>query len=249
MIYRAAAVFIVIFWLTMMGLLFRNEWWPGYTALREVPAEHVMKMLLVHGEVSDLNILNEKIHLGHLHIHPQIRKDDNLRVVDFTGYFQVHIPGMDRGNLEWRGKWEMDKMLETKDFKINLTLKRPAIMSVDLHVIPSENRAHYAVTTANSIREERDFTLDAAGIRSVLQQMGLDPTVLEAAQSPGAAKPEIKARQSFLEIRGGRIETFEVSVEQSGQTLLDIHVDQLGRILQVKTLVGYTLAPDDLSPQ
>jgi hypothetical protein len=39
-----------------------------------------------------------------------------------------------------------------------------------------------------------------------------------------------------------------VTVEQSGQTLLEFHLSQLGQILHVRTLIGYTLAPDDMFP-
>ena len=38
------------------------------------------------------------------------------------------------------------------------------------------------------------------------------------------------------------------TIEQSGQTLLEFDVSQLGQILRAKTLIGYSLAPDDVVP-
>jgi hypothetical protein len=246
MTYRAFSVFIVVFWLTMTGLLLRNECWPGNSALREVPVEHVIKLLLVHGESSDLNIFSEKLRLGLFHLRPSIRKDDDTRDFEFSGNLRILIPGMERQNVSWIGEWKMDKELATRSFHIALSLKKPSALTVDIGLFPKANRAHYMLTTAGGLEEERDFSLDAAGLRTVAQEFGLDPVVLDAAQSPHAEKPVIKAYQTSLEIRGGKIDTFLVTVEQSGQTLLEFHVDQLGRILQARTLVGYSLAPDDL---
>jgi hypothetical protein len=248
MSYRLASIFIVFFWLTMTALLLRNEWWPGNSALREVPVDHVLKLLLVHGESSELNISSEKLRLGHLHLRPSMRKDGDTRVIEFSGNLLIFIPGMERENLSWMGEWNMDKALVTRSFHIALTLKKPSLLTVDLRLFPAENRAHYMLITGGGLQEQRDFTLDAAGIRSVAQQFGLDPALLDAAQSPHAEKPVVKAYQAFLEIHGGKIDTFLVTVEQSGQTLLEFHVDQLGRILLARTLVGYSLAPDDISP-
>jgi hypothetical protein len=248
MTYRLVSIFIVVFWLTMTGLLLRNEWWPGNSALREVPVDHVLKLLLVHGESSELNISSEKLRLGHFHLRPTMRKDQDACALEFSGNLIVFIPGMERENLSWTGDWEMDKALVTRSFHIALTLKKPSLLTVDLRLFPAANRAHYMLITGGGLQEERDFTLDAAGIRAVAQQLGFDPAILDAAQSPHAEKPVIKAHQAFLEIHGGKIDTFLVTVEQSGQTLLEFHVDQLGRILLARTLVGYSLAPDDITP-
>ena len=248
MSYRVASVFIVVFWLTMTGLLLRNEWWPGNSALREVPVAHVLKLLMVHGESSDLNIYNEKLRLGLFHLRPTMRKDDDTRDIEFSGNLRIFIPGMERENVSWTGDWNLDKALATRSFHIALTLKKPSALTVDIRLFPATNRAHYMLITGGGLEEQRDFSLDAAGIRTVAQEFGIDPAILDAAQSPHAEKPVIKAHQAFLEIHGGRIDTYLVTLEQSGQTLLEFHVDQLGRILQARTLVGYSLTPDDITP-
>jgi hypothetical protein len=247
MTYRAASIFIVVFWLTMTGLLLRNEWWPGDSALREVPVEHVVKLLLLHGENSDLNIFSEKLRLGLLHLRPSLGKGEDSRVIEFSGNLRVFIPGMERENVSWVGDWKMNKALATRSFHVAFTLKKPSLLTVDIRLFPAVNRGHYTLITAGGLQEQRDFSLDAAGIRSIAQEFGIDPAVLDAAQSPNAEKPVIKAHQASLEIHGGKIDTFLVTVEQSGQTLLEFHVDQLGRILQARTLVGYFLTPDDIT--
>ena len=248
MTYRAASIFIVFFWLTMTGLLLRNEWWPGNSALREVPLEHVIKLLLVHGESSDLNIFSEKLRLGSFHLHPSMRKDEDSAVIEFSGNLRIVIPGMERQNVSWVGDLKTDQALATRSFHIALTVKKPSAFTVDIRLFPAVNRARYTLITGGGLQEERDFSLDAAGMRSIAQELGLDPAVLDAAQNSHVEKPVIKAYQAFLEIHGGRIDTFLVTVEQSGQTLLEFHVDQLGRILRARTLVGYSLTPDEIAP-
>ena len=45
------------------------------------------------------------------------------------------------------------------------------------------------------------------------------------------------------------MKTYLVEVRKGGQTLMEAHVNELGRIVRVKTpLFGYTLLPDDLVP-
>jgi hypothetical protein len=44
------------------------------------------------------------------------------------------------------------------------------------------------------------------------------------------------------------MDTYLVTIESNGQTLLECHVDQLGRIVQATTLLGYSLSPEDITP-
>ena len=63
-----------------------------------------------------------------------------------------------------------------------------------------------------------------------------------------ASALKVKARQSSLEVPGGTMDTYLVTVENNGQTLLECHVDELGRVVKATTLLGYTLVADDKTP-
>jgi len=91
--------------------------------------------------------------------------------------------------------------------------------------------------------EQEDYALDESGLKKVLKQLDLDPALYESVRG-SAAVPTVSARQSSLTIRQGRIDTFLVSLKQGGQTLLEAHVNQLGEVARVKTLVGYNMAPE-----
>ena len=77
MLYRAAAIFIVLFWLTMTGLLVHQELRPGDSALREIPVSHVVKLIFMHRQdqqhPAPLRITSDKQPLGEVRLVPESR--------------------------------------------------------------------------------------------------------------------------------------------------------------------------------
>ena len=70
MIYRTVAALIVFFWILMTTLLIRNEVNPEDSRVREVPLTHVLKLLYLHEQASDLRIYAGGTAIGHLRVHP-----------------------------------------------------------------------------------------------------------------------------------------------------------------------------------
>lgn len=250
MLYRAVAVFIVLFWLAMTALLVHQELRPGDSALRELPPAHVVKLLFMHHERSLLNIYSDKLRLGQLIVEPNVTDNGQGRELVFRGDLQVLIPGGGkRERIYWDGKLQMDKLLTVNRFQLTVITHTPTELTSEVVIIPSENVAHYQLRGSNGAMERQDYSLDERGARSALEQVGIDPTLLPIAkkQSLGAGI-SIKARQSTLTVPGGQMDTYLVTVEANGQTLLECHVDQLGRIVHANTLIGYSLAPDATTP-
>ena len=254
MLYRALAIFVTGFWLTMIGLLIRKEAGPGDSSLREVPVGHVVKLLLMHEQPSDLNIYHGKLRLGNLRIHPQMPKGERSRVIDFIGSLQVMVPGFDRQRVDWSGELELEKTLATRRFSMTLTSRDPTLHStpgfrVEIAIVPAENLLTWTVQSGQPfIDQPHTYTLDADGLQRALRE--IDPALPEMLQSQtrSMTPPVIKALQSSMLIHGERIDTFLVSIEQSGQTLLEFDVSQLGQIIRAKSLIDYSLAPDDVVP-
>lgn len=257
MLYRTLAILVVGFWLTMIGLLIRKEVGPSDSALREVPVEHIVKLLLMHEQPSDLHISSDKLRLGQLRIHPHRHKDERSRVFEIVGDLQIMIPGMERQRMSWSGELELEKTLAVRRFTIELKLRDLAMRGpladtyrAEITIAPAENLLTWTIHSGNLLLDRpRSYTLDDAGLQKALREM-LDPTVLQMLQSQtkSMAPPVIKARQSSMLIHGERIDTYLVTIEQSGQTLLSCDVSQLGQILRAKTLIGYSLAAEDLGP-
>ena len=246
--YRATAILIVIFWLTMTALLLRNEVKPADSALREVPAGHVVKLLLHHQQPSDLNIVSNKMRLGHLRIVPQPRKEGGLRTISFLGNLLFLIPGVDRQRVAWSGEVDMDKELAIHRFRLAVTVHEPEKVTSEIVIRPAEKIAHYELSTASGVLERQDYTLDEDGAREVMQQLGIDPALLPLKTAVGGAPPVIKAQQSSLQVHGERMDTYLVTVEMNGQTWIECHVDQLGHVVRATTLLGYSLIADDMAP-
>jgi hypothetical protein len=247
-VYRATAILIVIFWLTMTALLLRNEVKPADSALREVPAGHVVKLLLHHSNFSDLNIVSNKMRLGHLRIMPQPRTGSGMRTIDFKGNLLFLIPGVDRQRVGWSGEVDMDKDLAIRRFRLTITMHEPEKVTSEIVILPAEKVAHYELSTASGVLERQDYTLDENGAREVMHQVGIDPALLPLKSAAGGPPPVIKAQQSFIEVHGERMDTYLVTVEMNGQTWIECHVDQLGHVVRATTLLGYSLIADDIAP-
>ncbi len=256
MLTRALSVLIIVFWLIMIALLLRKEVGPGGSALREVPVGHVIKLLLMHGEESKLSIYSDKLPLGHLRIHPHMHKDTRSRVIDFAGHLQIVVPGWNRQRVAWDGELELEKDLATRRFTLGLTFRDPTVKEAlayraQIAVIPAENSLTWTLRRGEKLVEQpRVYTLDDTGLQRAFHDLSSDPTTLQMfqGQTKSMSPPVIRAHQSSMLFHGERIDTYLVTIEQSGQTLLEFDVSQLGNILRAKTLIGYSLAPDDFVP-
>jgi len=251
MFYRTVAIFIVLFWLTMTGLLVHQELRPGDSALREIPVSHVIKLVFMHRQEQHppLVISSDKQRIGQLTLTPKVDPQTQDRNVEFGGYFQLVVPGAKRERIGFQGLVNMDKMLNIKHFQLSVTTHVPTDMTTDIEILPQENLARYEVRSRDIIADRQDFTLDEHGARAALDHAGIDPTLLPVSWKPQTTSDfSAKARLSSLSVHGGQLDTYLVTIESNGQTLLECHVDQLGHIVHASTLLGYTLSPEELTP-
>jgi hypothetical protein len=247
MFHRTVAIFIVLFWLTMTGLLVHQEIRPDDSALREIPFSHVVKLLFMHNEKSKLGIFSDKVRLGRLEIDPSTGAQGDERNVAFSGDFQFVIPGAKRERVAWHGELQMDKLLTP--LKFTLAVKNPRTqLTSQVEVLPKENIAHYQLLSDNGNLENDYYPLDERGMRAALEELGVDASMLPLSVAQhAAAQPTVKARLSSLAVHNETMDTYLVTIESNGQTLLECHVDQLGHIVHVTTLLGYTLVAEDLN--
>ena len=254
MISRLLSVTIILFWITMTTLLVRTELWPNHSRLRTVPIEHVAKLMWLHAQAgdheraSDLIVWNGGFRIGHLHLEPMIRESDGARLLEYSGNLQVKLPGSPRTRISWDGIAEFDAEWRLGSLLLGLGMKEPSQMRAEILVKPAENHATYTLSNAGVELESHQFTLDEAGLKKVLAQVDLDPALYDTFRSSSRATPIITAQQSSINIHHERIETYLIEVRQGGQTLIEAHISQLGQVLRMRTLVGYTLMPDDLIP-
>jgi hypothetical protein len=152
------------------------------------------------------------------------------------------------------GEMQLDRLMAVQRFNVALTLFEPTTMKTEVTIEPAKNRAHVALHSQGQapprewyLIEEHDYTLDQAGARELFAQTGLDPALLTTNRAPQIT-PKVRARSSSMLFHGDRLETYLLTIEQGGQTLAEMHVSQLGNILQAKTILGYSFAPDNVTP-
>lgn len=249
MLYRTLAILIVGFWLVMTGLLVRTELVPDATRLREVPMFHVVKLLFLHEQPSDLQVFSDNLRVGDLRIHPRTDPDTQQRRIEFSGNLQLHFPAPTRQRFAWDGAFELDRLGKLQLFRFGLSTQESTKARMDLLINPLSRRALFTMQQRGGIREEQEYTLDENGANEVFAQLGIDPAIVKSVHGRAAAlAPTLSARQSTLRIHGERVETYLISVTQNEHVLADIHVSQLGQVLKVKTAFGYTLVPQDVVP-
>jgi len=251
MIYRTVAALIVVFWLVMTALLIRNETNPEDSRLREVPLTHVLKLLYLHEQPSHLRIYAGGTPIGHLSFQPRKDKETGDRVVEITCMIQLQIP--DRHRISWDASLRMSPDYELLQSNWGLALQDPGTLRLEVQTQAGVPTAHVAIRTKDRVIQETDVALNESGLTDLARQFGAGTeyvAILQQAkvQAQAQAKPVIRARQSSIRYRGELTETYLVSVEQNGQTLIQCQVSQLGHVLQAKTFLGYTLQPDDLVP-
>lgn len=233
----------------MTGLLVRSELWPDRSSLRSVPVAKVVKLMWFHHEPSDLVIWNDSQRVGHLRLHPKIRESDGARVLEYSGNMQVRLPGSPRHRISWDGIAEFDADMQMRSLLLGLGMKEVSYDRAEIRVTPSENIAHFRLLDVSGKESNAtDYTLDERGLKKILAQVDLDPAMYDNLRPAAGAAPVVTAEESSLMIHHERAKTYLIEVRQGGQTLLAAHVSELGQVLRVKTLVGYSLAPDDLLP-
>jgi len=262
MFYRTIAVFIVLFWLTMTGLLIHQQMRPANSAFREIPVAHVVKLFFrTRTEPHDQRLLiyNNAFRAGRdeppvgkvTQIIPETDERTKYRRLEFAAEFNLTVPGEKRRqHIGVRGKWELDQDLTTRSFRLTIFTHVPADLTTQIEILPLEKLAHYKVESPAGVAEDRSFPLNEKGARSALEEFGFDPEILPAL-SVRRVEPEFKttARLAKFPVREGEIDTYLVTVESNGQTLLEGHVDQLGRIVQINCpILAYSIVTEDPSP-
>lgn len=251
MIYRTVAALIVVFWMVMTSLLIRNEVNPEDSGVREVPLAHVLKILYLHEQESHLRTYAGGTPIGHLSFKPRNDKETGHRLAEFAGSIQLQVP--DRRRISWDAVLRMTPNYELEQSNWGVALQDPGAVRLEVQTRADDPKAHVTIRSKERIIQQMDVALNEAGIFDLAHQFGAGAEVfaaLQQAKTQGQtqAQPTIRARQSSLRHRGERMETYLVSIEQNGQTLIQCHISQLGHVLQATTLLGYTLQPDDLLP-
>jgi hypothetical protein len=249
MVHRLAAFLIVIFWFVMTLLLVRNEVSPEASRLREVPIAHVLKILYQHEQSSDLNIYNGASPVGSLRLHPRLEKASGLRALDFSGELRLNLSPEQKTRFNWLGELEMTPDYQIQSSKWTVTLLDPGYLRAEIDTPAGSKTAHFTLRTRERVINQGDLPLDQSGLTGMANQLGFGKDLSGFIQQGRQQSPlVIRARLSSLRYHGEKTDVYLVTVERDGQMLIEANFSQLGQVLFARTLIGYTLRPDDLIP-
>src|SRR3954453_23975684 len=135
---RILAAVITVFWGVMWALLLRTELQPQKTVLREVPIEHVLKLLFQHQQQSDLFLNGEGVRIGHVTLKPHIPPDTEMRLLDFNGNAQLRLPGGNRQNLDWNGVTTFNPALAVQRFDLSVRFRDNTMQTIPTSALECE---------------------------------------------------------------------------------------------------------------
>jgi hypothetical protein len=246
MLYRALLILITGLFITMWTLLIRSEVQPGGNSLRALPVEHVLREVFQPEKPSNLIIHNGSQRIGTLRLAGQGEAADGSRALQFYGNALIEFPGGDPQRSAWNGEivvtpdWKMKSLALTAATRGTSKTAGPATQ-LELVVSPLDETVSYAVKSGASVLDRQTFTTDEAGLTALLDHFDVDPMLRKQFRPGSGPKPVISARQASLVLQNVKLETSLLTVVVNGQTLIEVHISQLGEVLHARTMFGWTL--------
>jgi hypothetical protein len=243
--YRILSVLIVAFWLVMSGLLLRLQFWPEESGVLAVPVEHVLRLLFTHALPSNLNIAFGGRPYGSLSVRPNIAENGERRLRT-SGNARLRLPLLPRDQLIWSSTLNLDQRLAFRNLAASLSLRETGT-DIDFEIDSASQAVHYSIAQNKKLVRESTVPLSREGAAVLLRQAQLNPEILDALKS-SAAPAHVSAKLTNFSFRHEKIEAYSVGVYQGETALLEIYVNQLGRILLVQSALGLSLAADNDLP-
>lgn len=246
MLYRALLLLITVMFITMWTLLIRSEVQPGGNSLRALPVEGVLREMFQNEKPSQLVIHDGSQRIGALRLVGLGESPEGNRTLQYFGNAQLELPGAGTQRSAWSGEIVVTPDWALQSFTLSGASRGAARNAgpptqLELKVSPLQQTASYVLKSGPSIIDEQAFTTDEAGLTALLDHFEIDPMWRKQFQPGHGPKPVISARQASLEVDNVKLETALLTVVVNGQTLLEVHLSQLGEVLQAKTLFGWTL--------
>lgn len=246
MLYRALLLLITGLFITMWTLLIRSEVQPSGNSLRMLPVENVLRDVFQTEKPSQLIIHDGTQRIGTFRLSGQGEAADGTRALHYFGNALIDLPGAGPQRSSWNGGIVVTPRGELKSFSLTAASRgvgRNAGPATEFELVlsPHEQTASYSLKSGETVLDRRTFTTDEAGLTALLDHLEIDPMWRKQFRPGQGPKPVISARQASLMVENVKLETALLTVVVNGQTVLEVHVSQLGEVLQVRTLLGWTL--------
>jgi len=241
MLYRAAMIGIVAFWLVMMGLLVRLETHPEDTDILDVPVPYVMRLMFRHGQTSFLTVNDQSTQIGTIYLRPATT-GSNSRAMNFSGGLTLQLPAQPSQRINYTGAIDMDAALRVRDFHAAFTLRQPPY-HLSLKGDSAANSLTYDLRLGSRSVASHTLPMDSHIAAALAQDLGVQAPfpIIPANITP----PSITSREADIDLHGEQVEVYQVSIAEAATPVIDFYVTQLGQVVSAKTSFGYSLSPED----
>jgi hypothetical protein len=218
---------------------------PSGNSLRALPVEHVLRDLFQPEKPSHLIIHAGNQRIGTFRLAGQGEAPDGTRTLQYFGNALLDLPGGGPQRSSWNGEivvtpnWEMQSFSLTAASRGAAKTDGPAT-EFDLLLSPLKRTVSYVLRSGADVVDQQSFSMDEAGLTALLDHFEIDPMWRRQFRPGRGPKPVLTARQASLVVENVKLETSLLTVLLNGQTLLEVHVSQLGEVLQAR-LFGWTL--------
>ena len=255
MIPKFAAVLIVGFWLCMTGLLLRSIWFPADSGLTVVEAGAVLELVAARGEVSALDIYDDRRLVGHLTV--QATKVGmgaealvRLRVNGQMSLNSALLPGAE---MDLNCLMELDRAGQPQRFDFSVGTNKPRFQLM-VEQSSGEGGARVRLTREGQVILEAAAD-GAAGaeespmVGMLLGVLGIsvaDFKAMRGQAEEAASALRVEARQGEFTLGEELRQGFVVTAGRAGQRGFRMCVENTGEIVKVETPVSYHLLTESL---
>jgi hypothetical protein len=249
MLHRLTIMLIVGFWLAMTGLLVVRELYPESTRLNDVPLSYVGQLVFQHEQSSDLRIYTSEKEPGYLHIQPRNAAGSGDRILDMNGSVNLTLPGARAQRLSWAAVFVMSRDFSPLRLNLDLSTNEPG-QHLDVTVDFAGKKASFGAKVGAQVMNETSFSLDEAGFGMLMARAGVDPMMMRQLKASQGEIPKFEwgAQSSSTAIAGQKLSTFLVSLKAGGQSVIEMHLSQLGQVLSASApALGWKFVPLNLT--
>jgi hypothetical protein len=241
MIYRIAVGFIWLFWIVMVTLLIRSEYFPEHASLYRLPVSYVGKKIFTSDTGSDMTIYYKQNVVGRIMIEPS---PPNERIL--KGNLKLDWPVLGQ---QYEGEayftFLFNPALEVDQFSIASKSDNSSLI-VDGSRLEDNINAHFRVNDVKLDRRYKWAELEKQSYEGMMaglnQQLGIQqlPPALLAGK---VRKITWYAASGNLTRRGDKIDALLIATEGDRDYWVKVWVTPSGEILMVETspAIGITL--------
>lgn len=247
MLHRLIAGAIVAFWAVMTALLIHSRFSPTRSEFMALPIEHVLRVMMRHGQASELAIASGGERIGGIGIQPSREGEPNA--FSIRGNVTIKSPPLARQRVSWEANFHLADNLTVDRLDAQINLREPPSVS-RFTWLPAHRRLDYSLADIGDASAASTGSIETTseGLRDFLESLGAEPALLDNLSAIQGSPPPITARRSQLAIRNQKTEVFVVTVGPPESPLATAWISQIGQVLRATSALGYSLEAEDFGP-